>query len=101
MDKFLIEKMKVVNSNPVDYYFFQKDQWVLMNQFIGKKISIIWSGHVFCLCGKKMTKFYRQNFCYDCFWNAPEASPSIQSPSLGSQSPFPRVHRPSLGVSDT
>ena len=29
-----------------------------------------------------MKKFYRQNFCYDCFWNSPEASPSIFKPEL-------------------
>ena len=82
MYKVLIGKMKVVNSNPVEYYFLINDSWVSMNNFIGKKISFKWSGYVFCSCGKKMKKFYRQNFCYDCFWNAPEASPSIFKPEL-------------------
>ncbi len=82
MYKVLIEKMKVINSNPVEYYFLINESWVSMNQFIGKKISFVWSGDVFCSCGKKMKKFYRQNFCYDCFWNSPEASPSIFKPEL-------------------
>lgn len=82
MYKVLIDKMKVVNSNPVEYYFFINDSWVSMNKFIGKKISFIWSGSVFCSCGKKMKKFYRQNFCYECFWSKPEASPSIFKPEL-------------------
>ncbi len=82
MYKVLIEKMKVVNSNPVEYYLFINDSWMSANNLIGKKLSFIWSGYVFCSCGKKMKKFYRQNFCYDCFWNAPEASPSIFKPEL-------------------
>lgn len=82
MYKVLIDKMKVVNSNPVEYYFLINDSWVSMNQFIGKKMSFVWSGNVFCSCGKKMKKFYRQNFCYECFWSAPEASPSIFKPEL-------------------
>jgi len=82
MYKVLIEKMKVVNSNPVEYYLFINDSWMSANNLIGKKLSFIWSGYVFCSCGKKMKKFYRQNFCYDCFWNSPEASPSIFKPEL-------------------
>jgi len=82
MYKVLIDKMKVVNSKPVEYYFLINNSWVSMNQVIGNKISFIWSGNVFCSCGKKMKKFYRQNFCYECFWNAPEASPSIFKPEL-------------------
>ena len=30
----------------------------------------------------KKKKFYRQNFCYDCFWSLPQASPSIFKPEL-------------------
>tara|TARA_B100000579_G_scaffold357559_1_gene313576 strand:- start:445 stop:1239 length:795 start_codon:yes stop_codon:yes gene_type:complete len=82
MYKVLIGKMKVVNSNPVEYYFLINNSWMSVNNFIGKKISFIWSGDVFCSCGKKMKKFYRQNFCYECFWNSPEASPSIFKPEL-------------------
>ena len=34
------------------------------------------------MCGKLFSKFYRQNFCYQCFWNAPQASQSIFKPEL-------------------
>ena len=82
MYKLLIDKMKVVNSNPVEYYFLINDEWMSINKIINKNVSIIWSGQVVCVCGRKMKKFYRQNFCYDCFWNLPEASPSIFKPEL-------------------
>ena len=82
MYKVLIDKMKVVNSNPVEYYFLINDSWRSVNDLIGKKISFIWSGYVFYFCNKKKKKFYRQNFCYDCFWSLPQASPSIFKPEL-------------------
>ena len=59
MYKLLIDKMKVVNSNPVEYYFLINDSWRSVNELIGKKISFIWSGYVFCFCNKKMKKFYK------------------------------------------
>ena len=82
MYKLLIDKMKVSNNNPVDYYLFVDNEWILINKLIGKDLSFYWSGVVICSCGRKMKKFYRQNFCYDCFWNSPEASPSIFKPEL-------------------
>ena len=82
MYKLLIDKMKVHNNNPVDYYLGVNNDWILMNDLIGKTIKFSWSGIVICSCGRKMKKFYRQNFCYDCFWNSPEASPSIFKPEL-------------------
>ena len=82
MYNLLIDKMKVVNSDPVEYYFYINDVWKSVNELIGKKLSFVWSGNVFCFCGKKKKKFYRQNFCYDCFWSLPQASPSIFKPEL-------------------
>ena len=82
MYNILIDKMKVVNSSPVEYYFYFDESWKSVNELIGKKLSFIWSGNVFCFCGKKKKKFYRQNFCYDCFWSLPQASPSIFKPEL-------------------
>ena len=54
-----------------------------MNSYIGKNISIKWSGMVLCRCGKKMKLFYRgSGFCYKCYWESPLASPSIFKPEL-------------------
>ena len=65
MYNILIDKMKVVNSSPVEYYFYFDESWKSVNELIGKKFHFL-VGNVFCFCGKKMKKFYRQNFCYDC-----------------------------------
>lgn len=53
-----------------------------MNNYIGKKVKISWSGVVVCGCGKKMDSFYRAGFCYKCFWESPLASQSIFKPEL-------------------
>ena len=53
-----------------------------MNDLIGKKIKIVWSGKVICNCGKTMKKFYRSGFCYQCYWDSPLASQSIFKPEL-------------------
>ncbi|MBG39915.1 MAG: hypothetical protein CMP74_01675 [Flavobacteriales bacterium] len=82
MHKLLIDKMSVKYNDPVDYYIQLGDYSLSVNDLIGKKISINWLNTVFCSCGRKMKKFYRQSFCYDCFWNSPEASPSIFKPEL-------------------
>ena len=82
MYKLLIDKMKTKYNNPIDYYIMINNDWCSVNNLIGKSISISWENIVICSCGRKMKKFYRQNFCYDCFWNSPEASPSIFKPEL-------------------
>jgi len=53
-----------------------------MNDYIGMKIKIEWSGVVICECGKKSDKFYRSCYCYKCFWESPLASPTIFKPEL-------------------
>ena len=40
MYNILIDKMKVVNSSPVEYYFYFDESWKSVNELIGKKIII-------------------------------------------------------------
>ena len=62
MHKLLIDKMNVKYNDPVDYYIQLGDYSLSVNDLIGKKISINWLNTVFCSCGRKMKKFYRQSF---------------------------------------
>ncbi|MBF26176.1 MAG: hypothetical protein CMP49_06695 [Flavobacteriales bacterium] len=78
----VIQKMQTEYTDPVNYDFLIGDSKVNLNELINSKISLVWSGEVVCVCGKKLKKFYRQHFCYQCYWNAPEASPSIFKPEL-------------------
>ena len=82
MLKGLISKMDVENTCPVQYSFRIDSEKIPLNNLIGEHISIIWTGRVQCICGKNYPKFYRQNFCYQCYWNAPQASQNIFKPEL-------------------
>ena len=77
-----IAKMQVTYADPVQYGFIINEDVIPLNKLIGSNIKINWSGKVVCVCGRIMSKFYRQNFCYQCFWNSPLASQSIFKPEL-------------------
>ncbi len=77
-----IAKMHVSYSDPIQYRFLINNEEIPLNRLIGANIKINWSGKVVCSCGRIMPKFYRQNFCYQCFWNSPLASQSIFKPEL-------------------
>ena len=78
----IINKMNSELHNPVQYNFFINRAYIDLNKLLNSDISLSWSGKVQCMCGKLFSKFYRQNFCYQCFWNAPQASQSIFKPEL-------------------
>ena len=82
MPRGIINKMRVKYHHPVQYSFIISDNEIPLNQLLNKNITLKWTGEVQCFCGKRLVKFYRQNFCYQCFWNAPQASPSIFKPEL-------------------
>ena len=77
-----LAKMHVSYSDPVQYSFLINKEDIPLNRLIGVNIKINWHGKVVCNCGRIMPKFYRQNFCYQCFWNSPLASQSIFKPEL-------------------
>ncbi len=82
MFRGIVNKMGVRYETPVQYSFIISDNIIPLNQFLNKDITLKWTGEVQCFCGKRLAEFYRQNFCYKCFWNAPQASPSIFKPEL-------------------
>ena len=82
MMKDTLKKMDTNLQDVVQYKLDIHGENILMNELIGKQIKIEWSGQVICSCGKKMKKFYRSGFCYDCFYESPLASQSIFKPEL-------------------
>ena len=77
-----IKKMETHLGDFVEYTLTLNSTSQLMNDLIGKHIRFDWKGKVICMCGKVMKTFYRSGFCYKCYWQAPEASPSIFKPEL-------------------
>lgn len=77
-----LKKMDARHDDVVSYFLKIHNKEYFVNDLIGEKISIKWSGQVICSCGKIMESFYRANFCYPCFWDSPLASQSIFKPEL-------------------
>ena len=78
----IITKLHVKYDNPIQYSFLIEDNLISFNSLLNQNIRFHWTGKVQCICNKILSKFYRQNFCYKCYWNAPEASQSIFKPEL-------------------
>lgn len=86
-----IRKMSVhLNDEDIVEYkmiFFdsvtQEEKSIPLNEHIGKKISLAFSGEIYCKkCGNKTKTSYNQGFCYKCFKNAPESAECIIRPEL-------------------
>ncbi|MAW20881.1 MAG: hypothetical protein CMD16_00615 [Flavobacteriales bacterium] len=78
-----LKKMDTELNDVVNYTLDINGKVHLMNNYIGKKVKIDWSGVVVCSCGKKMDSFYRNSgYCYKCYWESPLASQSIFKPEL-------------------
>lgn len=85
-----IRKMITENGNPIRYYLNLKDDYIDVNQQIGKKIKLV-HDHYECLhCGSGLV-IYRMGYCKNCFFTVPEANENIIRPELS------KAH---LGIAD-
>lgn len=76
-----IRKMITENGNPIRYYLNLKDDFLDVNQQLGKKIKIT-HVHNQCLnCGLDY-QIYRMGYCKNCFFSVPEANDNILRPEL-------------------
>lgn len=76
-----IRKMMTENGNPIRYYLNLKDDYIDVNQQIGKKIRIS-HDHNECMgCGLDK-EIFRMGYCKNCFFTLPEANDSILRPEL-------------------
>ena len=78
-----ILKMKTELKSPVQYHLPINEQFLGMNQWIGKHIQFHFNGEIYCLdCGQLTKKSFNQGFCYTCFQNSPMSSECIIKPEL-------------------
>ena len=78
-----ILKMKTELKSPVQYHLPMNEQFLGMNQWIGKHIQFHFNGEIYCLdCGQLTKKSFNQGFCYTCFQNSPMSSECIIKPEL-------------------
>ena len=78
-----ILKMKTELKSPVEYHLPMDNQFLGMNQWIGKRIEFRFDGEIYCLdCGVRTKKSFNQGFCYSCFQNSPMSAECIIKPEL-------------------
>lgn len=77
----VLTKMQTENGSPIQYYLVFKNDFLNVNQLLDKKIGITFLGYQ-CLNCELQKKIYRQGFCYDCFFEAPQAAAWIINPEL-------------------
>ena len=70
-------------ESTIQYSLRTPDNSIAVNELIGKEISMLWSGVIYCSkCAKLTKKSFGEGFCFTCFSSAAEASPCILHPEL-------------------
>lgn len=83
MESGILTKMEVHQADEVAYTLHLNGSDIHMNELIGRRIYIAYSGSIFCLkCGNRTQKSFGQGYCYKCFMEAPENSECIIRPEL-------------------
>ena len=60
-------KMLAENDGPVAYTMRLDDARVPMNELIGKRVALSFTGNIHCQnCGRKTKKSYSQGYCFPC-----------------------------------
>jgi hypothetical protein len=83
-----IRKMQVENASPVQYTLplfnnLHEGEYVTMNDFVGKQITIRFTGTINCVVtGKKINKSFGEGMSYDAWKSSPMAVESIINPEL-------------------
>jgi len=63
-----IRKMVTSPATPVQYLLPLDNEQILLNDYIGKLISLRYSGEIHCVaCGRRTNKSFNQGYCYPCF----------------------------------
>lgn len=77
-----LRKMSNTFDSTIRYRLQLGEDLLLVNGLIGKKLKLTFEGGHTCFCGELVPEVYRQNFCRECFFTKPEASPTIMKPEL-------------------
>lgn len=68
-------------ADPVQYFLRIDDEAVPLNEHIGSRISLKWTGMIACInCGRASKKSYSQGYCYPCFKKLAQCDLCVVSP---------------------
>jgi len=77
----VLTKMQTENGSPIQYYLVFENDFLNVNQLLDKKVSISFVKFQ-CLNCSLDKKIFRQGYCYDCFYEIPQAADWIMRPEL-------------------
>ena len=77
----VLKKMSTENLETVQYYLDMNDDFLNMNQLLGKNVEISFEKYE-CLSCHLNKQIYRQGFCKSCFFETPNAGDWIMRPEL-------------------
>ncbi|GAA3556379.1 DUF2797 domain-containing protein [Snuella lapsa] len=77
----VLTKMESEFSQPIQYYLVFENDFLNMNQLLGKNISIQFVKYQ-CLNCELDKPIYRQGFCKSCFYDVPQAADWVMRPEL-------------------
>ena len=75
------EKMRTQLSNPVQYQLLLNDDSIDLNPYLGKAITLRFTGNIACVhCHKPIKKTFNQGYCYPCFRSLAQCDMCIMKP---------------------
>lgn len=81
----ILGKMKtsLSDSGDVTYNLFSGDEAIVLNDFIGKQISLKFQSKITCVaCDREIKKTFQNGYCYPCFQSLAECDMCIMRPEL-------------------
>jgi hypothetical protein len=76
-----LRKMKTELGSPVQYRLPLGESEVPMNELIGRRLQLSYSGVINCIhCDRKSKKSFSQGYCYPCFTRLAQCDSCIVSP---------------------
>ncbi|SQA94469.1 Protein of uncharacterised function (DUF2797) [Capnocytophaga ochracea] len=77
----VLQKMLTEWADPIRYYLPMEGDFVLMNQLIGKEITLQFVRFQCMNCGENKPIF-RQGYCKECFFEVPQTADWVMHPEL-------------------
>ncbi len=77
----VLQKMQTEIGTPIQYYMVFENDFLNVNQVLGKKITLTFIKYQCLNCGQNRP-IYRQGFCKTCFYEIPSAGDWIMRPEL-------------------
>jgi len=77
----VLTKMETEFASPIQYYLVFENDFINVNQLLGKTIDLQFVKYQCLSCGLDKP-IYRQGFCKSCFFDVPQAADWIMRPEL-------------------